>query len=144
MAEAIFYGTAMSTEKLQRPVCGEIQDWSAEIVVAESALTLVRLHERKCVVVVGTKFDLIEVALTKCASYFCLSGYSGAHEDTVCDVSSGASAVELNAEDHGPEVWISNGKHASYLSHHQCSGGCGGDPLREYGSACTPQSGQYR
>lgn len=53
--------------------------------------------------------------------------YSSAHEDTVCDVSSGASAIKLDAEDRGPEVWISSGKHASYLSYDQCSGGCGAD-----------------
>jgi hypothetical protein len=54
--------------------------------------------------------------------WLALYWYSGAHEDTVCEVSSGASAIELGAEDRGPDVWISTGKHASYLSHRQCWG----------------------
>ncbi|MGD0579328.1 MAG: hypothetical protein ABSC08_10410, partial [Bryobacteraceae bacterium] len=53
--------------------------------------------------------------------------YASAHEDTVCELSSAAKAKELGAEDHGPDVWISRGKHASFLSQSACRGGCGGD-----------------
>lgn len=50
--------------------------------------------------------------------------YAAAHEDTVCDVSMGRKAgVEARAE-----VWISPGKHASFLRVDSCNGGgCGGD-----------------
>jgi len=53
--------------------------------------------------------------------------YAAAHEDTVCDASHGAKAFALGAELSGPKVWISRGKHASYLSHERCSHGCGSD-----------------
>jgi hypothetical protein len=53
--------------------------------------------------------------------------YAAAHEDTVCDVSQIARATALHAEDHGATVWISPGKHASYLSETLCQGGCGAD-----------------
>lgn len=53
--------------------------------------------------------------------------YAGAHENTVCDVSQIARASTLNAEDKGATVWISPGKHASYLSDAFCRGGCGAD-----------------
>ncbi len=53
--------------------------------------------------------------------------YSAAHENTVCDVSQIARASTLHAEDHGAEVWISPGKHASYLNRTLCQGGCGAD-----------------
>jgi hypothetical protein len=53
--------------------------------------------------------------------------YAGAHEDTVCDVSQIARASTLHAEDHGVKVWISPGKHASYLNEALCQGGCGAD-----------------
>jgi hypothetical protein len=53
--------------------------------------------------------------------------YAAAHEDTVCDVSQIARAAALHAEDHGATVWISPGKHASYLSETLCQGGCGAD-----------------
>ncbi len=53
--------------------------------------------------------------------------YAAAHEDTVCDVSQIARAVTLDAVDHGARVWISPGKHASYLNETLCRGGCGGD-----------------
>jgi len=53
--------------------------------------------------------------------------YAAAHEDTVCDASHGAKASTLGAELSGPEVWISKGKHASFLSHERCSHGCGSD-----------------
>lgn len=53
--------------------------------------------------------------------------YAAAHEDTACDVSHGASAKALGAEHQGPQVWISAGKHASFLREEQCRGSCGAD-----------------
>jgi len=53
--------------------------------------------------------------------------YAAAHENTVCDVSQIARASTLHAEDHGVKVWISPGKHASYLSEVLCRRGCGAD-----------------
>lgn len=53
--------------------------------------------------------------------------YAAAHEDTVCDASQIARASTLNAEYKGATVWISLGKHASFLSEALCSHGCGGD-----------------
>jgi hypothetical protein len=53
--------------------------------------------------------------------------YAAAHEDTVCDASQISRASTLNAEDHGAIVWISAGKHASFLNEELCSHGCGGD-----------------
>ena len=53
--------------------------------------------------------------------------YAAAHENTVCDVSQIARASTLDAEDHGARVWISPGKHASYLNETLCQRGCGAD-----------------
>jgi hypothetical protein len=53
--------------------------------------------------------------------------YSAAHEDTVCDASQISRASTLKAADHGATVWISAGKHASFLNQELCSHGCGGD-----------------
>ena len=53
--------------------------------------------------------------------------YAAAHEKTVCDVSQIARAASLGAEEHGALVWISPGKHASYLDEALCSRGCGAD-----------------
>lgn len=53
--------------------------------------------------------------------------YAAAHEDTVCDASSGAKAATLHAERSGTKVWISRGKHASFLSEEECRHGCGAD-----------------
>lgn len=53
--------------------------------------------------------------------------YAGAHEDTVCDTSQIARASTLQAVNHGPRIWISNGKHASYLNETLCNVGCGAD-----------------
>ena len=53
--------------------------------------------------------------------------YAAAHEDTLCDQSSGARATTLNAVSSGPPVYISRGKHASYLARGQCARGCGAD-----------------
>jgi hypothetical protein len=53
--------------------------------------------------------------------------YAAAHENTVCDVSQIARASTVDAVDHGAKVWISPGKHASYLSESFCREGCGAD-----------------
>ena len=53
--------------------------------------------------------------------------YAAAHENTVCDVSQITRASTLQAESHGPKVWISYGKHASYLKESLCNAGCGAD-----------------
>lgn len=53
--------------------------------------------------------------------------YAAAHEQTVCDVSQIARASTLHAEDKGARVWISPGKHASYLDARLCRAGCGAD-----------------
>ncbi|MGH9162973.1 MAG: hypothetical protein ACRD2X_23670 [Vicinamibacteraceae bacterium] len=57
--------------------------------------------------------------------------YAAAHEDTVCDVSHGVGADTVDGVDRGPTVWISRGKHASFLSERLCAWGCGGDRCRE-------------
>jgi hypothetical protein len=53
--------------------------------------------------------------------------YAAAHQDTVCEASQISRASTLHAEDRGPAVWISSGKHASFLDQRLCSRGCGGD-----------------
>lgn len=53
--------------------------------------------------------------------------FAAAHENTVCDVSQIARASTLHAQQHGPAVWISPGKHASYLNEELCRAGCGND-----------------
>jgi hypothetical protein len=51
--------------------------------------------------------------------------YAAAHENTLCDASNAAQAATIDAEDHGATVWISSGKHASFLSELKCRLGCG-------------------
>ena len=60
--------------------------------------------------------------------------YAAAHENTVCDVSqiTRASTLDeeedgLDAEESGARVWISPGKHASYLNEKLCHAGCNAD-----------------
>ncbi|WP_370561405.1 hypothetical protein [Edaphobacter albus] len=53
--------------------------------------------------------------------------YAAAHEDTVCDASQITRASTLEAEDQGATVWISSGKHGSFLNEELCTHGCGGD-----------------
>jgi hypothetical protein len=53
--------------------------------------------------------------------------YAAAHEDTMCDASQIARASTVTAEDAGAAVWISSGKHASFLNQSLCRRGCGGD-----------------
>ena len=45
----------------------------------------------------------------------------------MCDASSGARAATVRAADGGPYVYVSRGKHASYLARGQCKWGCGSD-----------------
>jgi hypothetical protein len=52
---------------------------------------------------------------------------AAAHENTLCDLSTGASAAALAAVDRGPDVWVSRDKHASFLSRKLCSAGCGNE-----------------
>jgi hypothetical protein len=53
--------------------------------------------------------------------------YAAAHEGTLCDSSQIASATAVDGVLHGTRVWISRGKHASFLSDSICTHGCGGD-----------------
>jgi hypothetical protein len=77
--------------------------------------------EHVAVLVRGSGSD-VETATWK-ASYW----YAAAHEDTVCDVSQIARARTLGNEESGVKIWISPGKHASYLNETLCHGGCGAD-----------------
>jgi hypothetical protein len=61
------------------------------------------------------------------ATWKAIYWYAAAHEQTVCDVSQIARASTLHAEDKGAKVWISPGKHASYLDERLCQRGCGAD-----------------
>jgi len=56
--------------------------------------------------------------------------YAAAHEDTLCDASQIARAATVEGERRGPVVWISRGKHASFLGAEICTYGCGGDDCR--------------
>lgn len=78
--------------------------------------------------------------------------YAAAHQETMCDVSQFVPAAQLDAEQHGATVWISAGKHASYLSADSCGGGCGKDrceamvalaagPVINLGEAGAPLNG---
>ncbi len=53
--------------------------------------------------------------------------YAAAHQGSACDASSGAPARVIGAEANGPRVFVSKGKHASYLDRGHCKWGCGGD-----------------
>jgi hypothetical protein len=53
--------------------------------------------------------------------------YAAAHEETLCDASNAAVASALDAEERGATVWISRGKHGSFLNEYKCRLGCGGD-----------------
>lgn len=71
------------------------------------------------------------------ATWHALYWYAAAHENTVCDVSQIARASTLAAVDHGATVWISPGKHASYLNPALCRRGCGADRCEDM-VALTP------
>lgn len=53
--------------------------------------------------------------------------YAAAHQGTFCDASHGLRASDARAEFAGPAVWISAGKHASFLNPARCGAGCGAD-----------------
>jgi hypothetical protein len=57
--------------------------------------------------------------------------FAAAHEDTICDASHAAQSRFINAEQQGPTIYISAGKHASFLDQELCRGGCGGDACSE-------------
>jgi len=59
--------------------------------------------------------------------------YAAAHEDTLCDASQIARASVVDGEAHGPVVWVSRGKHASFLGEAICARGCGGDKCGSMG-----------
>jgi len=65
------------------------------------------------------------------SNWSALYWYAAAHEDTVCDASQITRATTVDARLHGPRVWISRGKHASFLSDVLCAHGCGGDSCRK-------------
>ena len=77
--------------------------------------------EHVAVLVKGSSAD------TSTARWQATYWYAAAHENTVCDVSQIARAATLGAVDHGAKVWISPGKHASYLNETLCRRGCGAD-----------------
>ncbi len=64
--------------------------------------------------------------------------YAAAHEDTVCDASQLTRASTLDAVSHGPRVWISAGKHASFLAEELCDHGCGGDRCERMRALASP------
>jgi hypothetical protein len=70
---------------------------------------------------------LVKAADIRSAQWKASYWYAAAHENTVCDVSQIARASTVQAEDHGATVWISPGKHASYLEIESCQRGCGAD-----------------
>lgn len=61
------------------------------------------------------------------AGWKALYWYAAAHENTLCDASQITRAVTVNAELRGPTVWVSRGKHASFLNESICAHGCGSD-----------------
>jgi hypothetical protein len=77
--------------------------------------------EHVAVLVEGSSNDLAA------AKWKAVYWYAAAHENTVCDVSQIARASALGAEDSGPKVWLSPGKHAAYLAKSLCNHGCGAD-----------------
>ena len=81
-----------------------------------------RLDTEHVAVLVGASDRNLDSAKWK-AIYW----YAAAHEDTVCDVSQITRASTLHAEESGPRVFISAGKHASYLNQKLCQAGCGAD-----------------
>jgi hypothetical protein len=72
-----------------------------------------------------------EHAGSPAAAWKAIYWHAAAHQDTACDVSHAVKASALGAEQQGPTVWISHGKHASFLSREMCGSGCGGDRCDE-------------
>jgi hypothetical protein len=65
------------------------------------------------------------------AAWRALYWYAAAHENTLCDRSAAVKASAIRAEDRGAVVWVSQGKHASFLSPAGCDKGCGQDRCGE-------------
>lgn len=61
------------------------------------------------------------------AGYTARYWYAAAHEDTVCDASQVTRASTIDSETHGAKIWVSAGKHASFLDEKLCERGCGSD-----------------
>ncbi|MGH9340555.1 MAG: hypothetical protein ACRD1R_13420 [Acidobacteriota bacterium] len=58
--------------------------------------------------------------------------YAAAHEGTLCDASNGARVPAFPGHGPGMTIWISAGKHASFLTQDLCSKvGCGGDQCKQ-------------
>ena len=57
--------------------------------------------------------------------------YTGAHENTVCDISSGTRSPAIDAESKGPTIWSASGKHALYFKKEMCTHGCGADSCED-------------
>lgn len=70
---------------------------------------------------------LVDGENTGAETYRALFWHAAAHQDTLCDAAHGARADVLGAQDKGALVWVSQGKHASYLSFEACNAGCGSD-----------------
>lgn len=71
--------------------------------------------------------------------------YAAAHEHTVCDLSEARSAESLGATEHGPIVWVSKDKHASFFSLESNRGGCGQDrftDMREFAVSTVVNIGE--
>jgi hypothetical protein len=79
----------------------------------------------------GHELDVEHVSVLVSPEQKALYWYAAAHEKTVCEASSGARAADLGAESRGATVWVSRGKHASYLSPGNCRLGCGVDECKD-------------
>jgi hypothetical protein len=134
---------AQFTPGLREPIPaaedGTIYGQVSPVKVAQDAKPLAEIHfyhlwDRDCGAH-GHPLDtehvaaLVQASSTDLASatWTALYWYAAAHEDTVCDVSQIARASTVHAEDSGAQVWISPGKHASFLDEALCSRGCGAD-----------------
>jgi hypothetical protein len=103
-------------------------------------LTYFHLWERDCGPLSPHPLDVESVSALVVASrldaepseWSAHSWYAAAHEGSVCDTSNAARADAIGARESGPGVFISEGKHASYLSPELCGQrGCGVDHCRE-------------
>ncbi len=110
---------------------------SEALIPGVTALELHYYHlwEKDCGLVASHPLDVERVVALLVPSengWKALYWYAAAHEGTLCDTSNAAPAAFLGATSNGPRVWISAGKHASYLSQKLCGQrGCGGDHCRE-------------
>lgn len=64
--------------------------------------------------------------------------FAAAHQETACDYAHAARAVVLDAVERGARVWVSQGKHASFLSRASCRRGCGADACVEPFHSLSP------